>query len=78
MGVETTATDLDEVMLKLKEFCNKFPTREEAATALGVSRVFLWKVLEGQANPTQPILAKIGFRRERIITYAYYRVKEDA
>lgn len=71
-------TDLNEVMDKLKEFCNKYPTREDAAKALNVSRVFLWKVLEGQANPTQPILARIGFKRERVISYTYYKVKENA
>jgi hypothetical protein len=65
----------EEVVAELQKFCDKFSTRGEAATALGVGRVFLWKVLNGATNPTESILDKLGFKRERVITYKYSKVR---
>ena len=65
--------DHKEVLDKLKEFCDRYPTRGDAAEALGVGRVFLWKVLEGQVIPTEAILEKIGFTRKRVITYKFFK-----
>lgn len=62
---------LDIVLDELKQFVNKFPTRTEAAGALGIGRVFLWRILDRQIPPTDNILKHIGFERERIVTYKY-------
>ena len=69
----------EAVVAVLQEFVDAFPTRGKAAQALGVTRPFLWKVLEGKVRPTESILAKLGFKRERKITYVYIKaVKEEA
>jgi hypothetical protein len=60
----------------IKTHCDTFATRQAAADSLDVSRVFLWKVLEGHVPPTNPMLDKLGYVRERKITHTY-RKKED-
>lgn len=66
--------DQHEVLDILKTHCDTFQTRQDAAEALGVNRVFLWRVLEGKTPPTIPMLEKIGFKRERKTTYVYTRL----
>jgi hypothetical protein len=62
---------IEEVIALLKEHCNKFPKIQDAATDLGCSRVFLWKVLNNQTPPPPSLLDKIGVKKERTITYKY-------
>jgi hypothetical protein len=76
MVAETKDYTQEEVVNKLKEYIAKFPTRGEAADALNVGRVFLWRVLEGKANPTPAILRELGFTRERHIFYTYKAVSD--
>jgi hypothetical protein len=62
---------IDKVLLKLKEHCQQFPTKEAAAESLGVGRVYLWKLLSGETRPSNSVLEQIGFRKERRIVHYY-------
>jgi hypothetical protein len=62
---------LDDVIHKLENYCAKYPTKGEAAVSLGVSRVFLWRVLNKETVPTDSILKHIGMKRERHVSYTY-------
>ena len=61
----------EDVVEAIRKHCDQFHTKQEAADSLEVSRVFLWKVLEGKVPPTTLMLEKLGYKRERIITYNY-------
>lgn len=53
-----------EVLRELSKFVQQFSTQEEAANELEISRVFLWRVLNGHKAPSTKILEKIGFVKE--------------
>lgn len=74
MIADATEYSHEQILEKLKEYCDRFPLRADAADALGVNRVFLWRVLEGKSPPTVPMLAKIGFKRERQVIYTYKQI----
>ena len=69
----STTTELTEqgIIDIIKAHCDRFPTRQAAADSLDVSRVFLWKVLEGRVPPTNSMLEKLGYIGERKISYTY-------
>jgi hypothetical protein len=64
----------EEVINKLKQFVESFPTKGEAAKFLGVGRVFLWRVLDGQAPPSNSILKHIGFEVEHKTIHVYKKL----
>ena len=64
----------EHVINVLQGYVDKYPNRAEAAEALGVNRVFLWRVLKGTQQPSASMLEKIGYTKERKITYVYKRV----
>lgn len=74
-----TVKEYDEkiVLEKLKEYCAKFPTKGAAALDLDVSRVYLWRILEGLVPPPETVLKRIGYARNRKITYYTYRKMND-
>lgn len=78
MIAEIKQYNAEEVLEELHRFCSKFRTKGEAADALGVNRVFLWRVEEGKSPPSERILTVLGFTSKRTITYSYQKVKKDA
>lgn len=74
----TERFSIDQVIADLQAFVDTFPTKQEAADALGVGRLFLWRVLNKQRNPTDTILKNIGYRKEREIKYYYIKEKTNA
>ena len=62
-----------DVLQELKDFVSRFPTQEEAAAKLEISRVFLWRVINGHKPPSQKILEKLGFYKEVRQAEFYYR-----
>lgn len=61
----------EEVITILEGFCDHFKRRSDAAKALGIGRVFLWRVLEGHIKPTDSILQHVGLKREKETIYRY-------
>lgn len=74
MASATSDTEPD-ILGDLNAYVDRFNTKKEAADYFDVSRVFLWKVLKGHVPPTESMLEKIGYIRERTITYTYKKVK---
>jgi hypothetical protein len=66
--------EVDFVLDRLQEYVSKFRTKGDAAEALGVGRIFLWRVLEKKSPPTNAILEKIGFHVERKTVHVYTRL----
>lgn len=64
-----------DILSDLKAYVERFDTKKEAADSFEVSRVFLWKVLKGNVPPTESMLDKLGYKRERTITYTYKKVR---
>lgn len=73
MVSQTVIYSEKEVLKELEAFVAKYPTKKQAADALGVNRVFLWNVQEGKSRLTESMLSKLGFKRKRLITYTYYK-----
>jgi DNA-binding phage protein len=75
IATTTALYNQEDVIAALNEFIAKYRTRGEAATALGVGRVFLWRVLKGESPPSDTILQHIGFKVERKeVTYVYSKL----
>lgn len=68
-----TKHTLEDVIAELERYVDSFPTKGDAANALGVSRAYLWRVLNERTDPPPSILEKIGYRKERVISYEYFK-----
>lgn len=75
MSISTVEVNLEEVETVLRKYIETFQTQEEAAASLGVSRIFLWKVLNRKKPFPATMLEKLGYEREveRVNTY----IKKD-
>jgi DNA invertase Pin-like site-specific DNA recombinase len=67
-----------EVLQELAHFVSQFNTQEEAARALEISRVFLWRILNNKKPPSTKVLEKLGFIREVRQAEFYFREKVAA
>jgi plasmid maintenance system antidote protein VapI len=50
----------------LKSFAAQYPTRKEAAAALGISQSHLTALILGRATFSERMLAKLGLRRTTV------------
>lgn len=61
----------DELVSDLKKHIEQFASRDEAARSFGVSRNYLWQVINGNALPNKAMCDILGYKHSRIITNKY-------
>ena len=68
---------IEQVLEALEDHIKQHDSIEDAASSLGVTRGFLWKVRNRKQPPPNSILKLLGFTAERQITYVYSRINND-
>jgi predicted DNA-binding protein (UPF0251 family) len=63
----------EDVLGELRMYCSRFTTQEEAAQSLGISRVFLWRVMNGKKPPSAKLLEKLGYFKTVVQQERYFR-----
>lgn len=60
------------VVQAINEFVGKYPSKADAADALGINRVYLWKMIKGDKPISENVLEKLGFQVEvqKVKTYS--------
>jgi hypothetical protein len=74
MLATTQDTSIEHVLQALEDKIEQYPTVQDAAEALGVTRGFLWKVRSKKQAPPNSLLKQLGYSCERKITYVYRKV----
>lgn len=69
--------NLGEVECALRKRLESFPSRQDAADSLGVSRVFLWKMIKRKRPISDNVLKKLGFERRVTRIHTYVRMNND-
>jgi len=75
MTAKTQYFTQDQIINELKQYVSGFRTKGEAADALGINRVYLWRILEKQVPPSDAVIKQIGYKiADKITTYTYARL----
>lgn len=72
---EVKQENLEKAIEALEQFVDGFPTKQEAADSLGVSKVYLWRMLTGKRPLSESVLNRIGWAVKTTKTMTYY-IKE--
>jgi hypothetical protein len=71
MEPDTIERGLDKVLDALEAYTKSIGGKGRAAIELGISRVYLWRMLQGERPVSEAVLEKIGFERVTTTTVEY-------
>lgn len=63
MEPDTVDVNKDEVQRALAAFVENAGSRQAAAESLGISRVYLWRMMQGDRPISESVLKAIGYER---------------
>lgn len=74
-SVTVIEENLEEVEAALQALLEQYPSKNDAAKALGVNRIFLWKMINRHRPISDTVLNAIGYERKVTRINRYFKRK---